>query len=70
MLLAESVDALRLLVWSKTKDASRNVNRPEPLPRPGVEPTTKKRGGTSTTDIDQARERYAVGRIKSDTSSS
>lgn len=29
ILLAHILDALRLLVWSKTKDAERGINRPE-----------------------------------------
>ncbi|WP_280438926.1 DUF5361 domain-containing protein [Nocardia cyriacigeorgica] len=37
LLLAAAVDALHLLVWSKTKDAQRGGrNRPKPIPRPGV----------------------------------
>ena len=35
-LSAEAVDTLRLLLWSKTKDAEKGANRPQPLPRPGV----------------------------------
>ena len=38
MLSAAEVDALRVLVWSKSKDASRKPprNMPKPIPRPGV----------------------------------
>lgn len=43
MVTAQAVDALNLLVWFKTKDGSKGRNRPEPLPRPGVEPSNKSR---------------------------
>lgn len=35
-LLAGAVDQLTTLVWMKTKDGSKNINRPKPIPRPGV----------------------------------
>lgn len=38
LLLAESVDTLRLLLWAKTKDGSKNRNRPKPITRPGRRP--------------------------------
>ena len=41
---ASAVDALNLLVWSKTEDASKGRNRPVPIPRPGT--TDRKRGHT------------------------
>ena len=65
LLLAEAVDTLRIIAWQKTKDGAKGRNQPEPIPRPGVEPTKKKRGGTSTTDIADAPKRYAIGRTKS-----
>jgi hypothetical protein len=37
-LLAEVVDSLRLLLWAKTKDGSKNRNRPKPVDRPGRRP--------------------------------
>lgn len=37
-LLAEIADASAWLVWSKTKDAERNRNKPRPIPRPGITP--------------------------------
>lgn len=46
-LLADVVDRLSLLVWFKTKDGSKNRNRPEPVPRPGDAPRTRKLGGTA-----------------------
>lgn len=42
-LLAEAVDGVRWLQWSKTKDAERNRNRPKPFPRPGVTDQEKTR---------------------------
>lgn len=40
MLLAELIDVARWLRWSKTPDAEKGTNRPEPFPRPGVERKT------------------------------
>ena len=37
-LLAEAVDMLHLLVWAKTKDASKGRKRPKPIERPGTRP--------------------------------
>ncbi|MFJ2506328.1 DUF5361 domain-containing protein [Microbacterium sp. NPDC087592] len=37
-LLAEVVDSLHMLWWSKTKDGHKNRNRPKPLERPGRRP--------------------------------
>ena len=58
-LQAASVDALNLLVWSKTEDAANNRNRPTPVPRPGVtnpkRTNTRTFGGSSMTQ-EQARE--------------
>lgn len=36
-LLAGIFDALRTLVWLNSEDGRTGRNRPEPLPRPGVE---------------------------------
>lgn len=49
MLLADAVDQLRWLVWAKTKDGQKNRNHPQPIQRPGVEPTVKKVSGTPVT---------------------
>lgn len=38
-LLAELVDVQRLALWAKTKDGSKNRNRPKPIERPGNRPT-------------------------------
>lgn len=35
--LTDLVDIGTLLLWAKTKDAQDNINRPEPLYRPGVQ---------------------------------
>jgi hypothetical protein len=35
-LLAQAIDALNDLVWSKTVDAQKNLNRPPRVPRPGM----------------------------------
>lgn len=35
-LLAAIVDQLAILIWFKTKDGSKGVNRPAPIPRPGA----------------------------------
>lgn len=36
MLAADHADSLHWLVWSKTKDAQKGLNRPPPIKRPGV----------------------------------
>lgn len=40
-LLAAIADALRWLQWAKTKDGRKNQNRPDPIPRPGVQKAKK-----------------------------
>ncbi|APE37665.1 hypothetical protein BOX37_31210 [Nocardia mangyaensis] len=47
LLLADMADSLRWLVWAKSADAQQGRNRPEPIPRPGVN-TTNERIGNST----------------------
>lgn len=37
-LLAEVTDVQRLALWAKTKDGSKNRNRPKPIERPGRRP--------------------------------
>lgn len=37
-LLAMNADMLRMLFWAKTKDGSKNRNRPKPIERPGARP--------------------------------
>lgn len=46
-LLADVVDRLSILVWAKTKDGARNRNRPDPVPRPGDVPQSRKLGTTA-----------------------
>ncbi|WP_424462883.1 DUF5361 domain-containing protein [Pseudoclavibacter helvolus] len=53
MLLAEQIDLLSLLVWAKTKDGSKNRNRPKPYPRPGARP---KKFGKKPLPIEDMRE--------------
>lgn len=45
-LLADMADCLRWLVWAKTEDARNGRNRPEPIPRPGLE-SGRERVGTA-----------------------
>ncbi|MFD7843997.1 DUF5361 domain-containing protein [Nocardia sp. NPDC059764] len=45
-LLAEMSDCLRWLVWAKSEDAKHGRNRPEPIPRPGLE-SNRERVGTA-----------------------
>lgn len=37
-LLADVADTLHALFWAKTKDGSKNRNRPQPIERPGRRP--------------------------------
>ena len=34
-LAAALLDVTRLLLWAKTEDGQKNLNRPTPIPRPG-----------------------------------
>ncbi len=52
LLLADVVDSLRILIWQKTKDGHRNMRRPKPIPRPGVE--TESVMGTDVMSLDEA----------------
>lgn len=36
-LLAAAIDHLAVMLWFQTKDGSKGINRPKPIPRPGVE---------------------------------
>lgn len=36
-LMAQTVDYLAWLTWSKTKDAQHNRGKPTPIPRPGID---------------------------------
>lgn len=41
MLLADTVDTLRILAWQKTEDGAKGKRPPEPVQRPGVTRTNK-----------------------------
>src|SRR5699024_8611144 len=61
LLQAQTVDLLSLLVWFKTKDGQKGRNRPDPVPRPGVEPRVKKRHVKGEAlPIDQLRKRLGM----------
>lgn len=47
-LLASAVDELRLSNWYQTEDAQKRRNRPQPIPRPGVDKKTVKRRAASS----------------------
>ncbi|AXH45114.1 tail assembly chaperone [Gordonia phage Biskit] len=68
MLLATQADALNWLVWAKTRDGQKNRNQPEPIQRPGVEPSSKRTKGEAV-PIDQFKEKMALlrARMKSST---
>ena len=47
-LMATAIDELRLLFWTKTKDAARGENMPQPIKRPGVSSNDVHRGTPMT----------------------
>ncbi len=50
------MDALRWLVWSKSKDAQRPGARPpDPIPRPGIEPETKQHKPSQSVPLEEAQ---------------
>ncbi|WP_310962153.1 DUF5361 domain-containing protein [Nocardioides terrisoli] len=55
-LLARLSDQVANLVWLQTEDGAKGVNRPVPLPRPGVEPVAdeSRMGGRAVDLIDMA----------------
>lgn len=64
-LLANAADALAWLVWAKTKDGSKNRNRPKPIPRPGSVEDNGRMTDVQSMDVDElkaflARPRVAV----------
>lgn len=65
-LLAIIADSARWLVWSKTKDATRNMRRPKPIPRPGdVEAKKQGKGrmaGAVALTIEEVKRRLALPR--------
>lgn len=68
MLLADAVDALKWLVWAKTRDGSKNRNQPTPIERPGVQPAARRVKGEAV-PIDKFHEQMALlrARMKSST---
>lgn len=61
-LAAMCVDALRWLVWAKSKDGQKNRRQPKPIPRPGAE--SKKQDGLRAMPVDQMRALLARPRGK------
>ena len=61
-LLASAVDALRWLVWSKTKDGEKNRNRPKPVPRPGVKPDKGRMSDAVAMPVDELKKYLALPR--------
>lgn len=57
MLLADVVDGINWLVWSKTKDGQKNRRHPEPIERPGVEPTKLRRTKGEAVPLDQLKQK-------------
>ncbi|MFI5781102.1 DUF5361 domain-containing protein [Nocardia sp. NPDC051570] len=49
MLLADMADSLRWLMWAKTSDARYGRNRPDPIPRPGVNGGAERIGTVAST---------------------
>ena len=56
MLAASIADSLAWLVWSKTKDAQNNRNRPKPIPRPGVDDGKGRMKDAKSMPIDELKE--------------
>ena len=54
-LMAAAVDLLRVANWMNTEDGSKGRNRPEPIPRPGVE--QPKRYVREAVSMDEMRDR-------------
>lgn len=64
MLLASAVDSLRWLVWSKTKDAEHNRNRPESILQKLMgedKPKDKMQGFESIEAFEEARKKIIGG---------
>lgn len=59
-LLAAAVDALNLLVWSKTKAAVQGTGRPRPIRRPGEQPERLTAADKAEIDATLARPRRAA----------
>lgn len=59
-LLASQLDALNIMIWQKSKDGSKNRNRPKPIDRPGVK-TSEKTTGTAMSIEDADKWLHANG---------
>lgn len=56
-LIATVIDQLNLILWSKTEDGEKGRNRPDPIPRPGVEEKKKNSDGeVQAMDLDELKE--------------
>lgn len=63
-LIATGVDALRWLVWAKTKDGAKNRNRPKPIPRPGVRKSRGRMKDAVSLPIDELQRRLDMPRVE------
>lgn len=54
-LLAVIADGVTAGNWMQSKDGQKNRNRPKPIPRPGLEPDSKRYGGKAET-VDSIRD--------------
>lgn len=61
-LLAEAVDSLHLLVWTKTKNAQRNRGRPKPIPRPSNNFNKRRMADVVTAPVDDVKRLLALPR--------
>ncbi|CQD07287.1 hypothetical protein BN970_01373 [Mycolicibacterium conceptionense] len=59
LLMADQVDALRILAWQKTKDGLKGRNAPDPIPRPGVTPPQRAGSKTKAAPLSEVRARDA-----------
>ena len=60
---AAQLDALNWLVWSKTRDGSKNRKKPKPVPRPGDKDKAKGRFRDSIAlPVDEVKRRLALPR--------
>lgn len=67
MLLADLVDHVSLLWWTKTEDGQKDRNRPLPIPRPGVEVSEDTEGrGSITERIGEAVDLETVNKMLAD----
>ena len=62
ILLASAVDALNFLVWSKTKDAEKGLNRPKRITDALIPSDNELEGFRSGEDFEKERNRILNGR--------